>query len=68
MVTRIGSHTAYHNWGPHLLLPFQACDNCPDVYNPLQRNSVPGSPYGDKYVTVTSDPQAGGGSRVAVHS
>ena len=27
----------------------QACDNCPLVYNPLQTNSVKGSPFGDKY-------------------
>ena len=29
---------------------WQACDNCPTVYNPAQVNSVPGSSFGDKYV------------------
>ena len=29
---------------------WQACDNCPTVYNPEQVNSVPGSSFGDKYV------------------
>ena len=30
----------------------QECDNCPHVYNPLQRNSVSGSPFGDMCVAM----------------